>query len=123
MYLSNTEAQTLELVRSGLNLAEIATRRDLAPGTVLTHLERIAETEEALDLTHMLPPAHRYACIVEAFRTEDDDYLLSPVKQRLGDDYSFEELRLVRLRLRQFSTTIALSSSKFDILSTEEQNP
>ncbi len=120
--LSNTEAQTLELVRSGLNLAEIATRRDLAPGTVLTHLERIAETEEALDLTHMLPPAHRYARIVDAFRTEDGDYLLSPVKQRLGDDYSFEELRLVRLRLRQFSTTIALSSTRFDIL-TEEQNP
>ena len=122
LYLSNTEAQTLELVRAGLNLAEIATRRDLAPGTVLTHLERIAETDEVLDLTHMLPPAHRYACIVEAFRTEDGDYLLSPVKQRLGDDYSFEELRLVRLRLRQLSTTIALSSTRSDIL-TEEQNP
>ena len=122
LYLSNTEAQTLELVRSGLNLAEVAARREIAPGTVLTHLERIAETEEALDLTHMLPPAHRYACIVEAFRAEDDDYLLSPVKQRLGDDYSYEELRLVRLRLRQLSTTIALSSSKFDILSTG-QNP
>ena len=122
LYLSNTEAQTLELVRSGLNLAEVAARREIAPGTVLTHLERIAETDEALDLTHMLPPARRYARIVEAFRTEDDDYLLSPVKQRLGDDYSYEELRLVRLRLRQLSTNIALSSSKFDILSTG-QNP
>ena len=122
LYLSNTEAQTLELVRSGLNLAEIATRRELAPGTVLTHLERIAETEEALDLTHMLPPAHRYACIVDAFRAEDDDYLLSPVKQRLGDDYSYEELRLVRLRLRQLSTNIALSSSTFDTLSTGQHS-
>ena len=120
--LSNTEAQTLELVRSGLNLAEIATRRELAPGTVLAHLERIAETEEALDLTHMLPPATRYACIVDAFRAEDDDYLLSPVKQRLGDDYSYEELRLVRLRLRQLSTNIALSSSKFDTLSTGQHS-
>ena len=120
--LSNTEAQTLELVRSGLNLAEIATRRELAPGTVLAHLERIAETEEALDLTHMLPPATRYACIVDAFRAEDDDYLLSPVKQRLGDDYSYEELRLVRLRLRQLSTNIALSSSTFDTLSTGQHS-
>lgn len=113
--LGETEECTLDLIRQGLSVAEVAARRGLSTGTVLTHLERIVETDEALDLTHLLPSAQRYAHIVEAFHAESDDELLTPIKERLGDDYTFEELRLVRLRLRQRSTDIALSSSQFDI--------
>ena len=120
MSLSATEERTLDLVRQGLPLAEVAEARGLSIGTVLTHLERIAETEESLDITHLLPTANRYAVIVKAFRAENDDHLLAPIRERLGEDYSYEELRLVRLRLRQLSIGIALSSSKFDVLSREQ---
>lgn len=117
--LSETETRTLELARHGLSMAEMAAQRGLSVGTVITHLERIIETDEVLDLTHLLPPTDRYARIVDAFCAENDD-LLKPIKERLGDDYSYEELRLVRLRLRQLSTDIALSSSKFDILARDK---
>ena len=102
--LSETEKRTLELARQGLGLAEVAARRGLSPGTVLAHLERIVDTDEAFDITHMLPPSDRFADIADAFRKADSDYRLAPVKELLGEDYSYEELRLVRLRLRQLRT-------------------
>ena len=99
--LSETEEQTLALVRQGLSLVEVAGQRDLSSGTVLTHLERIIETSEALDITHLLPSPDRCERIADAFREANSHHLLAPVKERLSDDYSYEELRLVRLRLRQ----------------------
>ncbi len=118
--LSATEERTLELVRQGLTLAEVAAARSISPGTVVAHVERIARVEESLDIIHLLPTADRYAAIVEAFRAENDDSRLKPVRERLGEDYAYEELRLVRLRLRQLSTGIAMSSSKFDVLTREQ---
>ena len=118
--LSETETRTLELARHGLSMAEMAAQRGLSVGTVIAHLERIIEADEALELTHLLPPPDRYARIVDAFRAESNDDLLKPVKERLGDDYSYEELRLVRLRLRQLSTNIALNSATSDVLSGDK---
>ena len=103
--LNETEKHTLHLAREGLNVQEIAARRELSPGTVITHLERIAETDESLDITPMLPPSDRCKNIADAFRQSDSDYRLAPVKERLGDDYSYEELKLVRMHLRQLQTT------------------
>ncbi len=120
MSLSETEERTLALVRQGLTLAEVAKTRGISAGTVVAHVERITRIEETLDITHLLPKANRYASIVVAFRAENDDSRLKPVRERLGEDYSYEELRLVRLRLRQLSIGIALSSSKFDVLSREQ---
>ena len=99
--LSETERQTLALVQQGRGVAEIAARRSLATGTILSHLERIIETDEAVDIAHMLPSSERLTRIANAFREADCDFLLAPVKERLGADYSYEELRMVRLRLRQ----------------------
>ena len=99
--LSATERQTLELVRRRLGIREIAAQRGLSPGTVMTHMERIAETHETMDISHMLPASDRCARIVEAFASAGDGHLLAPVKERLGGDFTYEELRLVRLHLRQ----------------------
>ena len=99
--LSTTESQTLDLVRRGLSLQEIAAERQLAPGTVLKHLERIAQTNEAMNISHMLPAPDRCARIADAFADSGDSHLLAPVKERLSEDFTYEELRLVRLQLRQ----------------------
>lgn len=99
--LSATERQTLDLVRRKLSIVEIAAQRGLSPGTVMTHMERIAETDEEMDISHMLPAPDRCERIAAAFDSAESDYLLAPVKERLGDDVSYEELRLVRLHLRQ----------------------
>ena len=100
--LGETYARTLELVREGLNVAEVAERRGISQRTVLAHMERLTDEGESFDMAHILPPPHRYVRIAHALRAANSD-LLAPVMERLGHRYSFEELRLVRLHLRQLS--------------------
>ena len=100
--LGQTYALTLELAREGLNLAEVAARRGISQRTVLAHMERLTDEGESFDITHILPPPHRYMRIARALRAANSERL-APVMERLGHRYSFEELRLVRLHLRQIS--------------------
>ena len=92
--------QTLELVREGSNVAEIAAARGISQQTVLTHMERLMDEGESFEIAHLLPPAHRYERIAHAFRATGDERL-KPVMDRLGGGFSYEEIRLVRLHLRQ----------------------
>ncbi len=95
-----THLHTLDLVRDGSNIAEIAAARGISQRTVLTHLERLTDEGESFDITHILPPQHRYMRIASALRYTGDGRL-KPVADRLGGGYSYEELRLVRLHMRQ----------------------
>ena len=95
-----THMQTLELVREGSNVAEIAAARGISQQTVLTHFERLMDDGESFDITHILPPQHRYVRMAHALRNTEGGRL-KPVVDRLGGGYSYEELRLVRLHMRQ----------------------
>ena len=95
-----THLQTLELVREGSNVAEIAAARGISQQTVLTHFERLMDDGESFDITHILPPQHRYVRMAHALRNTEGGRL-KPVVDRLGGGYSYEELRLVRLHMRQ----------------------
>ena len=55
---------------------------------------------EGLDLDHLMPPPGRMARIRAAFQ-ETRDERLAPVRELLGEDYSYEELGLARIWLRQ----------------------
>ena len=91
--------QTLDLFRQGLSPAEIAARRGLAVGTIVGHLERLAAHGEDIDVRPLIDK-DRYDRIEREFERAETPWL-SEVKNALGDDYSYEEIRLVRLSLRQ----------------------
>ena len=91
-----THASTRELLRQGLGIADIAKERGLSQGTVLTHVERIVKAGESVDLSPFLPSSERVERINAALRTAGEERL-APVKELLGDDYSYDEIRLVRL--------------------------
>ena len=93
-------AQTLDLFRQGLSPAEIAARRVLTHGTIIGHLERLAAHGENIDVRHLIDQ-DRFDRIARAFERAGTLWRLSEVKNALGDDYSYEEIRLVRLSLRQ----------------------
>jgi RecQ family ATP-dependent DNA helicase len=79
---------------------EIAKLRDLSVGTVLQHLEKALEAEMKLDFSHVVfPSADRFAAIADAFQ-KTGTQMLTPTHARLGDSYSYDEIRLVRLMLR-----------------------
>ena len=95
-HLGATHALTLQLLRQGLSVAEIANERGLSQQTVLAHVERIVNAGETVNLGPLLPSEERVERIETALQAAGDERL-APVKELLGDDYSYEEIRLVRL--------------------------
>jgi ATP-dependent DNA helicase RecQ len=96
---TSTRRQTLVLYQEGLGVEEIAMERNLKPITILYHLIELLEAGEAIDIDRLVQPEH-YDVIVDALHQIGDE-LLKPVKEFLGDEYSYEEIRLVRAALRQ----------------------
>ena len=96
----STLEQTRKLLTQGLSLSEVARRRGLTIGTILGHLEQLAAAGNKLDLGHLMPPPDRLAKIRAALQLSDDGQL-SPIRELLGQDFSYAELRLVRLGWRQ----------------------
>ena len=84
------------MLEQGSTISEIAEQRGLTEATVLAHIERIVAAGEAINLAPLLPPSERVHRILDALNTIDGDRL-APVRQSLGDDFSYEEIRLVRI--------------------------
>jgi len=94
-----THQRTLALYRQGLSVGEIARERNLKRSTIMDHLVYLAEAGEAIDIKGLVRPEH-FEVIMDALQRVGDD-LLRPVKDYLGDEYSFEEIKLVRSFLRR----------------------
>jgi ATP-dependent DNA helicase RecQ len=94
-----THLVTLNLYQQGLSVEEIATERGLAVNTIISHLVTLLERGEQLDVSSLVP-IERYQVIVDALSHVGDERL-KPVKEFLGEEYSYEEIRIVRALERQ----------------------
>ncbi|MEH2108449.1 DNA helicase RecQ [Nostoc sp.] len=96
---SYTELQTLQLHQQGLNIAQIAQKRNLSPATVSTHLEKLIEKNQPVDLNQLVPIEHQQKIwqVLEVL----GDISLTPIKEQLGESYTFDEIRLVRSKWRR----------------------
>lgn len=97
--LGDSAAHTKELFTSGKSIEEVASLRGLAFGTILQHLEEAVTQGEAISFAHVSFPKDRFETIKQAFQ-KSKGFALTPVRQALGESYSFDELKLVRLLLR-----------------------
>ncbi|MBI3977032.1 MAG: DNA helicase RecQ [Chloroflexi bacterium] len=95
--LSPTVAMTMRLFRAGHDIQEIAAARQLARSTVEGHLAEAIEVGEEVDLQRLVSPYRRHA--IEAAIAELGSERLQPIKERLGDDYTYAEIRFVRAAL------------------------
>ena len=98
--LGRSHEATKQLLSEGLSVSEIAQRRGLAETTIVSHLERVTDQGTQLDLSHILPDPERLSEIEQAFGTCGAAFL-KPVWEYLGPDFTYEEIRLARLHLRQ----------------------
>lgn len=102
--VSSTYEKTLELLKKGKDIAAIAKERNISKKTVVKHLETLQE-EGMLTLDDILHCAKGETVLAQceevgqAFK-KTGDWKLTPVKELLGDAYSYEELQLLRLFLR-----------------------
>ncbi|MBR4219342.1 MAG: helix-turn-helix domain-containing protein [Bacteroidales bacterium] len=87
---------TYQLFRQGKTPAEIAEQRNLKLSTVYSHLLRFVDSGEIKDVELVNPAKvqfirHYYASINLSIETK-----LADIKDYFGDDYSYEELRVVK---------------------------
>jgi ATP-dependent DNA helicase RecQ len=99
--VSDTELITLQLYQQGFSIREIAQQRNLRPTTIVNHLSNLIEKNQSVDLNQLvsLEKQQKIIQVLEAL----GDISLTPIKEYLGDSYSFDEIRLVRGRWRRES--------------------
>ena len=102
--MSPTVRRTLELFREGLSQAEISRKRSLSDTTIEEHLASAIEEGEQVDLDRLVSPKKQDA-IRAAMTGLGPGPLLRPIMERLGDDYTYGEIRLVRAAVATESRT------------------
>ena len=95
-----TANETLSLMSQKLSVGQIAQQRGLAETTIIGHLERLAAQGAVLDLEHLMPSEEKLSQIEEAFDAVGGAFL-KPVREFLGEEFTYDQLRLARIHLRQ----------------------
>ncbi len=98
---SLTRQITLQMYQDGQGIEDIARERNLKSSTIISHLAELIEAGESIDVESLIQPGH-FEIIVDALQQIGGE-VLKPVKEFLGDEYSYEEIRLVRALLRQMN--------------------
>lgn len=93
-----TYEETKVLAKQKLSIAEMAKRRGLVASTIMGHIEKLQRADPALNLDYLRPESTRLAVIAAAFK-KTGGLSLSPVREILGEEYSYDELRLARMFL------------------------
>jgi len=96
---TDTQQFTLQLYQQGLNIPEIADQRGLRPTTIIRHLGDLIEQGEPVDIDRLVSPEHQ--AVILDYLTQYGEDSLTLMRDRLGEDYTFDELRLVRGKWRQ----------------------
>jgi ATP-dependent DNA helicase RecQ len=96
---SDTEIFTFQLHKQGLSVAEIAKKRNIRPTTIIRHLADLIEKNQPVDLNQLVSLEHQQKIwrVLEVL----GDISLTPIREQLGESYSFDEIRLVRGKWRR----------------------
>ncbi len=100
VYEGSTFDETKKFVQQKMGITAIAKIRGLAPSTIANHIEKLSEEDINLDVSYLSPAEDRMEKITEAFK-KSGGFALTPVREILGEEYSFEELRLARFFLNK----------------------
>lgn len=90
--VSSTMSATLELFNEGMTVEEIAVRRNLSLNTIESHLAAFVGAGE-LDVRKMVP-AGKLATILDTIKTTGQTIASKPIKDILGDDFSYGEIKM-----------------------------
>jgi ATP-dependent DNA helicase RecQ len=92
--IGQTHLETLGLHQQGIKPREIAETRNLRLGTILGHLTELLEMGYPVDLDRLVPPERQQAVITAIGIV--GALSLSSIREKLGDSYGYDEIRLVR---------------------------
>ncbi|MEA3417569.1 MAG: helix-turn-helix domain-containing protein [Thermodesulfobacteriota bacterium] len=89
---SDTKQTSFDMFNNGLTIAQIAQERGLVQSTIEGHLSFFVEKGK-LDINKLLSPEKQQA--IEKELDRDHNNSLSEVKNALGNDYSYGEIRMM----------------------------
>ncbi|MFZ2970617.1 MAG: DNA helicase RecQ [Minisyncoccia bacterium] len=92
-------ARTKEMVLQKIPLSEIAKEEGFTEGTIASHIEKLLEAGEDIDIAYLKPTREKFEKIKTAFEKCGDEKL-KPVFEFLKEEYSYDEIRLVKLFLK-----------------------
>jgi ATP-dependent DNA helicase RecQ len=91
---TSTLQETLELYKQNLTIEEIARKRNLTTGTIASHIEKLILSGEEIGIDELVD-IDKQEHIMRTMSILGSEKL-APIKEELGDDYTYEEIRLVK---------------------------
>ena len=92
--MSATVMETLELYKQHMSVEEIAHIRNLTQSTIAEHMEILVQAKKIDSIDHMVDLDKQR--MIENAINDVGNKFLSRIKAKLGDDYSYGEIKLVR---------------------------
>lgn len=89
--------ETVSLFKQGFTIEEVINKRKLKRSSIINHLEKALIRGENIDISNLVNP-DRYKIINKTF-DKIGIQKLSRVKEDLGDDYNYDEIKLVRAKM------------------------
>ncbi|MCR9171168.1 MAG: AAA family ATPase [bacterium] len=93
----STYETTRELIKAGKTIEEVARERQLSVGTISTHCARLIQ-QEKIELRDVMDKEMRNA-LYDLFEDHYEGGSLSPLKDLVGDKYTWDELKLYQASL------------------------
>ncbi|MGL4499941.1 MAG: helix-turn-helix domain-containing protein [Planktothrix sp.] len=97
--LSDSLITTLSLYQDGLSLNAIANERGLKTSTIADHLTQLIAANQNINIDHFVEP-ERQKNIIQAIE-KVGDISLKTIYECLGENYNYEEIKMVREYWRQ----------------------
>lgn len=91
---SGTQQATFKLFNDGMSIGEIAEQRNLSTMTIETHLAAFVASGD-IEVTRLVNK-NKLARILETIKSTGQTLALKPIKDLLGDDYSYGEIRMAQ---------------------------
>ncbi len=96
----STYERTREMLVQKMAIEDIASLRGLTAETIIGHIEKLCAEDDSIDISYIANGIDEETLKeIERSFTDDADMKLGPAHRRLGEKYSYEQLRLVRLCL------------------------
>lgn len=94
-----TQLETLELFNEGKSIDEMAQERNLKPNTIVAHLCFLIEKNLIKDINELVPKDSQ-SKVKKAIKKVGIEKL-TPIKEELGDDFGWTEIKLVAAKEKQ----------------------
>jgi biotin operon repressor len=117
--ISMSILETRDMIGQGMSLSEVAEQRGISGAAVRSHVDRLVKEGHEVDLDHLMPSDDR-RLIIEAALKEMGDDRLSRIHTNLGSGYTWDELAVVRMNMRQRQREEPADQDGYTILTVDE---